>query len=70
MTFRQFFTVVFVALLAHRSIAAELSTPQSIILASTTSVENSGLLAFGHGSKMKYQQKHGDQWAKIAKFEI
>jgi tungstate transport system substrate-binding protein len=45
MKFRQFFTVVFVALLAHGSIAAELPTPQSIILASTTSVENSGLLA-------------------------
>ena len=45
MRFRQFFTAGFVALLAHGSIAAELSTPQSIILASTTSVENSGLLA-------------------------
>jgi tungstate transport system substrate-binding protein len=45
MKFRQFFTVVFVALLAHVSIAAEVSSPQSIILASTTSVENSGLLA-------------------------
>jgi len=41
----RFFTVVFVALLGHASIAAEQSSPQSIILASTTSVENSGLLA-------------------------
>ena len=41
----QFFTVVLVALLGLESIAAEQSSPQSIILASTTSVENSGLLA-------------------------
>ena len=41
----QFITVVFVALLGSASIAAEQSSPQSIILASTTSVENSGLLA-------------------------
>jgi tungstate transport system substrate-binding protein len=42
---RQLFAVGCVALLARGSIAAELSSPQSIILASTTSVENSGLLA-------------------------
>jgi tungstate transport system substrate-binding protein len=41
----QFFTVVLVALLGRESIAAEQSSPQSIMLASTTSVENSGLLA-------------------------
>jgi tungstate transport system substrate-binding protein len=41
----QFFPLFFVALLAHATIAAEQPAPQSIILASTTSVENSGLLA-------------------------
>ena len=45
MKLRQFFALVFIALLGHASIAAELPRPQSIILASTTSVENSGLLA-------------------------
>jgi tungstate transport system substrate-binding protein len=45
MKFRQLLTIVFVALLGHPSIAAEQSSAQSIILASTTSVENSGLLA-------------------------
>jgi len=45
MKLRQFFAVVFVALLARAGIAAEQPVPQSIILASTTSVENSGLLA-------------------------
>jgi tungstate transport system substrate-binding protein len=44
MKLRNFFAVVFVALLGHPSIGAEPSSPQSIILASTTSVENSGLL--------------------------
>ena len=44
MKLRQFFALVFIALLGHASIAAELPPPQSIILASTTSVENSGLL--------------------------
>ena len=41
----QCFTLAFVLFLGHASIAAEQSSPQSIILASTTSVENSGLLA-------------------------
>src|SRR6478736_4742657 len=41
----QCFTLAFVLFLGHTSIAAEQSSPQSIILASTTSVENSGLLA-------------------------
>jgi tungstate transport system substrate-binding protein len=45
MKLRQFFPLFFVALLVHGSIAAEPSASQSIILASTTSVENSGLLA-------------------------
>jgi tungstate transport system substrate-binding protein len=45
MKLRELLAVVFVALLGHPSIAAEQSSPQSIILASTTSVENSGLLA-------------------------
>jgi tungstate transport system substrate-binding protein len=45
MILRQFFPLLFVALLAQGSIAAEQPAPQSIILASTTSVENSGLLA-------------------------
>ena len=45
MKLRQFFALVFIALLGHASIAAELTPSQSIILASTTSVENSGLLA-------------------------
>jgi tungstate transport system substrate-binding protein len=44
MTLRQFFPLLFVAFLGH-AIAAEQPAPQSIILASTTSVENSGLLA-------------------------
>src|SRR5882762_4141082 len=41
----QCFTLAFVLFLGHGSIAAELPSSQSIILASTTSVENSGLLA-------------------------
>jgi tungstate transport system substrate-binding protein len=45
MKLRQFVPLFFVALLGHRGIAAEQSASQSIILASTTSVENSGLLA-------------------------
>jgi tungstate transport system substrate-binding protein len=45
MKLQQFLPLVFVALLGHASIAAEQPAPQSIILASTTSVENSGLLA-------------------------
>jgi tungstate transport system substrate-binding protein len=45
MKLRRFFPVLFVAYLAHATIAAEPPAPQSIILASTTSVENSGLLA-------------------------
>jgi tungstate transport system substrate-binding protein len=40
-----FFPILFVALLARGGIAAEQPSPQSSILASTTSVENSGLLA-------------------------
>jgi tungstate transport system substrate-binding protein len=45
MKLRQLFPLFFIALLGHGGIAAELSSPQSIVLASTTSVENSGLLA-------------------------
>src|SRR6516225_4607193 len=45
MKLRLFFPLLFVAFLAHRGIAAEQPAAQSIILASTTSVENSGLLA-------------------------
>ena len=45
MKFRQFLPILFVTLLGHGSIAAEPPSPKSIILASTTSVENSGLLA-------------------------
>src|SRR5499427_6728356 len=45
MKLRQFFPLLLVALLARGGIAAEQLSPQSIILASTTSVENSGLLA-------------------------
>ena len=45
MKFRQFLPILFVTLLGHGSIAAEPPSPESIILASTTSVENSGLLA-------------------------
>ncbi|HUC11808.1 MAG TPA: substrate-binding domain-containing protein [Stellaceae bacterium] len=45
MRFRQYFAIAFVVLLARGGIAAEQPLPQSIILASTTSVENSGLLA-------------------------
>jgi tungstate transport system substrate-binding protein len=46
MKLRRFFTVIFVVvLLGHARIAAEQAAPQSITLASTTSVENSGLLA-------------------------
>ena len=40
-----FFLALFVALLSRATIAADPPAPQSIILASTTSVENSGLLA-------------------------
>ena len=40
-----FFLALFVALLGRATIAADPPAPQSIILASTTSVENSGLLA-------------------------
>jgi tungstate transport system substrate-binding protein len=43
MKLRQFFPLLLVAFLGH-AIAAEQPPPQSIILASTTSVENSGLL--------------------------
>lgn len=42
---RQFFASVLVVLLWQASIAAEQSDPQSIILATTTSLDNSGLLA-------------------------
>lgn len=45
MRLRQFFAAIFVVLLARAGIAADQPVPQSIILASTTSVENSGLLA-------------------------
>ncbi len=45
MKFSQIIAVVFLVLLAREGIAAEQPAPQSIILASTTSVENSGLLA-------------------------
>ena len=45
MKFSQIIAVVFLVLLARAGIAAEQPAPQSIILASTTSVENSGLLA-------------------------
>jgi tungstate transport system substrate-binding protein len=45
MKLRKLSFLLFVALLAHGGIAAEQPSPQSIILASTTSVENSGLLA-------------------------
>ena len=45
MKFSQIIAVVFVVMLAREGIAAEQPAPQSIILASTTSVENSGLLA-------------------------
>jgi tungstate transport system substrate-binding protein len=41
----RFYPLFLVALLGQASLAAEPSAPQSIILASTTSVENSGLLA-------------------------
>jgi tungstate transport system substrate-binding protein len=44
MKFRKLLPLLFVALLACGGVAAE-SAPQTIILASTTSVENSGLLA-------------------------
>jgi tungstate transport system substrate-binding protein len=42
---RLFFSWLLVVLLWHAGIAAEQSAPQSIILATTTSLENSGLLA-------------------------
>jgi tungstate transport system substrate-binding protein len=45
MKLRQFFLLLLVALLVCGAVAAQQPTPQSIILASTTSVENSGLLA-------------------------
>ena len=45
MKLRQFFPLLFVALLGHATIAAGQPAAQSIILASTTSIENSGLLA-------------------------
>jgi tungstate transport system substrate-binding protein len=45
MKLRQFFLLLFLALLAHEGVEAEQSAPRSIVLASTTSVENSGLLA-------------------------
>jgi len=45
MKLRKLSLLLFVVLLAHGGIAAEQPPPQSIILASTTSVENSGLLA-------------------------
>ncbi len=45
MRFQRFFPPLFVALLGYATVAAGQPAPQSIILASTTSVENSGLLA-------------------------
>src|SRR6516165_10528608 len=45
MKLRQFFPLLSVALLGHATIAAGQPAAQSIILASTTSVENSGLPA-------------------------
>jgi tungstate transport system substrate-binding protein len=45
MKLRQFSAVVFVVLLGRAGIAIGQPSPRSIILASTTSVENSGLLA-------------------------
>jgi tungstate transport system substrate-binding protein len=41
----QFFAAAFVALLGHAGLAAGPPASESITLASTTSVENSGLLA-------------------------
>jgi tungstate transport system substrate-binding protein len=46
MKLQQLFPLLFVALPGHATIAFEQPAPQSIILASTTSVENSGLLAY------------------------
>lgn len=45
MRLRQIFLLLFVVLFGHATIAADQPAPQSIILASTTSVENSGRLA-------------------------
>ena len=45
MKLRQFFLLLFIVLLARGPFAAGQPAPQSIILASTASVENSGLLA-------------------------
>jgi tungstate transport system substrate-binding protein len=45
MKLRHFFFLCLLALLGHGSVAAEPPPPQSITLASTTSVDNSGLLA-------------------------
>jgi len=45
MKVQQFFPLLFVALRGHPNGAAEQPAPRSIIFASTTSVENSGLLA-------------------------
>src|SRR6202040_4179008 len=45
MKLRQLFLLLFVVLLGSVTIAAEQAASQSIVLASTTSVENSGLLA-------------------------
>jgi tungstate transport system substrate-binding protein len=45
MKLRKLFPLLFSAVLGHASIAVEQPAPQSIVLASTTSVENSGLLA-------------------------
>ena len=45
MRLRRFLPLLFVALLSHESTPAEQPASQSITLASTTSVENSGLLA-------------------------
>ena len=45
MKLRQVFPLLFATLLGHATIAAEQPASQSITLASTTSVENSGLLA-------------------------
>jgi len=42
---RKLSLLLFAVLLGHATIAAEQPAPESIILASTTSVENSGLLA-------------------------
>jgi ABC-type tungstate transport system permease subunit len=42
---RQFFPLFLGVLLKHAGVSAEQSAPQSIVLATTTSLDNSGLLA-------------------------